>query len=69
MLTPHQIQILAIRQNQINNKNQNNNKRGAPGAPLSCLKYKWELLASATNDLITQVHALLLVQFAEGWIF
>jgi hypothetical protein len=30
-------------------------------APLSCLKYKWELLASATNELIAQVHALLLV--------
>lgn len=63
MLIPHRIQILAIRQNQ------NNNKRGAPLAPLSCLIYKWCLVASATNELITQVHALLLVQFSKCWIF
>ena len=44
MLTPHRIQILAIRQNQNNNK-----RRGAPLAPLSFLKYKWRLVASATK--------------------
>lgn len=69
MLKPHRIQILAIRQNQNNNKNQNNNERGAPMAPLSRLIYKWCLVASATNELITQVHALLLVQFSKCWIF